>query len=508
MGSVYDAMLLSDFLITSAERLPDKPALIFGGDEYTYAHLVRQARNLAGYLFNQGLRRGDRVAVYLGNSPEAAIAIFGALQAGGSFVVINPTVKQPKLGYILDNSGARFFITDASKERLVGEALEGLAQSPRVIYDRKEAADQGSLAQIVTTDIEVALPRPMEQDLAAIIYTSGSTGDPKGVTMTHYNMVSAATSITTYLENVEDDIILNLLPFSFDYGLYQLLMAFKIGGTLVLEPTFGYPYQVIELIKKYRVTGLPCVPTIFAILLRLEGLHKHDLRSVNYVTNTAAALPPSYLPRLKSAFPNARIYSMYGLTECKRVSYLPPSMIDKKPDSVGIAMPNTEVWIVDDHGRELPSGEVGELVVRGGSVMKGYWRDPVATADRLRQGRYPWENVLYTGDLFRMDQDGYLYFVARRDDIIKCRGERVSPKEIENTLYGLDGVLNVRVTGVPHEIHGQVVKAEIVAKKGSGLDEKRIKAFCQRHLEDLLIPQIVEFVDSLPISTSGKIKRI
>jgi amino acid adenylation domain-containing protein len=500
-------MLVNDFLSQAAERLPEKTALIFDDTPHTYVQLHRRARNLAGFLIEEGIRRGDRVGVYLGNGVEAAISIFAVLEAGGCFVVINPTIKEEKLTHILNNSEARFLITDRSKKALLERARPGFAVDPPVIYCRENEGAKYSFERIVEDDCRADWPRPLTVDLAAIIYTSGSTGDPKGVTMTHSNMVSAATSITTYLENVEDDIILNMLPFSFDYGLYQLLMAFKIGGTLVLERSFGYPYQVVELIKKYAVTGLPCVPTMFAILLQMERLEAENLSSVRYISNTAAALPPKYIPRLKSAFPNARVYSMYGLTECKRVSYLPPDMIESKPESVGIAMPNTEVWIVDDKDHRLPAGRVGELVVRGGSVMQGYWRDPEGSAVRLRPGPLPWEKVLYTGDLFKTDEDGYLYFVGRRDDIIKCRGERVHPKEIETVLYGMEEVLNARVTGVPHEIYGQAIRAEIVLKEGRSLDEKKVKAYCRRHLEDLMVPQLVTFVDSLPVSASGKIKR-
>ena len=500
-------MLVNEFLSCSAGRLPEKTALIFDDVEFTYAEIYRQARNLAGYLVDQGLRRGDRVAIYLGNSPEAAVAIFGSLEAGGCFVVINPTVKEEKLTHILDNSGARFIITTEAKTPVLNWAFTHLDQPPAVITCGGEMPTERSLEAVIDTECTGTWAPPLAIDLAAIIYTSGSTGEPKGVTMTHYNMVSAATSITTYLENAEDDIILDMLPFSFDYGLYQFLMAFKIGGTLVLERTFGFPYRMVELIRKYNVTGLPCVPTMFAILLQLEHLEDENLSTVSYISNTAAALPPKYIPRLKKAFPNARIYSMYGLTECKRVSYLPPDIIDRKPDSVGIPMPNTEVWVVDQDGKQLPPGETGELVVRGGSVMKCYWGDPKGTDERLRPGKYPWEKVLHTGDLFRMDDDGYLYFVGRKDDIIKCRGERVSPKEIENVLYGMDEILNARVTGVPDIVYGQAIKAEIVVRNGCQLTEKKVKAYCRKHLEDLLMPKIIAFVESLPISASGKIKR-
>jgi long-chain acyl-CoA synthetase len=500
-------MLVSHFLSESARRLPDKTALVFGDRRYSYTMLYEKATNLASFLVGQGLRKGDRVGIYMGNSPETAVSIFGVLEAGGCFIVINPTIKEEKLRHILQNSGAQFLIAGGSKGPVLDKTFSRMKSVPRTIFTGSGEGSAGRFEDIIETRADVARPEPIDIDLAAIIYTSGSTGDPKGVTMTHRNMVSAATSITTYLENREDDIILNMLPFSFDYGLYQLLMAFKIGGTLVLEPTFGYPYQIVEQIKKEKVTGLPCVPTMFAILLQLEHLHKENLASVRYITNTAAALPPAYIPKIKAAFPNARIYSMYGLTECKRVSYLPPDMVDKKPESVGIAMPNTEVWIVDENGNILGPDQVGELVVRGGSVMQCYWNDPEGTAEVIKPGFFPGDRLLYTGDLFRMDKDGYLYFADRKDDIIKSRGERVSPREVEKVLYSMEEVLNARVVSVPHEIYTQAIKAEIIIKDGRSLSEARVKAYCRRHMEDLMVPHIVEFVKELPVSTSGKIKR-
>ena len=252
-----------------------------------------------------------------------------------------------------------------------------------------------------------------------------------------------------------------MLPFSFDYGLYQLLMAFKFGGTLVLERSFAYPAAVLKRIEEEQVTGFPGVPTLFAMLLQMD-LSRFDLSSLRYLTNTAAALPVEHIQRLRDAFPWARLYSMYGLTECKRTLYLPPEELDRRPGSVGIAIPGTEVWIEDEDGDRLGPGEIGELVVRGSHVMQGYWNNPEATAQWYRPGRYPAERLLYTGDLFKMDEEGFLYFVARKDDIIKSRGEKVAPKEVESVLYQLPGVVEAAVIGVPDPLLGEAVKAFVV----------------------------------------------
>jgi len=347
----------------------------------------------------------------------------------------------------------------------------------------------------------------IDVDLATIIYTSGSTGDPKGVMSAHYNVVAAARSITTYLENVEDDILLNTLPLAFDYGLYQLLMAFLFGGTLVLEKSFAFPYRVIERLVQEKVTGFPIVPTMLAILLQLDDIKQFDFSSLRYISNTAAALPVAHLKKLRGLFPHVTIYSMYGLTECKRVSYLPPKDIDRKPESVGIPMPNEEVFIVNDRGEELGPGKIGELVVRGSNVMQGYWNSQEETALRFRPGSSRGDAMLYTGDLFKKDEEGFLYFVARKDDLIKTKGERVSPKEIENTLCELNGVAEAAVIGVPDDIFGQAIKAIIVLKKNTGITEKAIMKYCMNNLESFMIPKYLEFRKSFPKSPSGKVDK-
>jgi long-chain acyl-CoA synthetase len=360
---------------------------------------------------------------------------------------------------------------------------------------------------VMGQDRTASLPRLcVEQDLAALIYTSGSTGSPKGVMMSHLNIISAATSITTYLENRPDDIILNVLPLSFDYGLYQILMGFKVGSTVVLERSFTYPMAVINRILQEKVTGFPIVPTISAILLQMN-LAGYDFSSLRYITNTAAALPTQHIIGLQKLFPKAKIYSMYGLTECKRVSYLPPDQIDIRPMSVGKAMPNVEVSIVDDQGQRVSRGAVGELVVRGSNVMRGYWEMPEETARVLKTGPVSGECVLYTGDLFRADDEGFLYFVGRKDDIIKSRGEKISPKEIETVLYGIEGIAEAAVFGVPDELLGQAVKAVLTVREGSLLNAQDVLVHCARHLEDHMIPREIEFRERLPRTLTGKISK-
>lgn len=499
------------FLEGSAVRLPDKTAIVCGDVRMTYARLNAEADRLGRVLRDHAVRRGDRVVIQLDNSIEAVVAIFATLKAGAVFVVVNPSVKPDKLAYLLNNSRASAIVSDRRK---LGAARGPLAATPhlRVVIgvdgEPAQLPDDGktfvpfSAAANGGTRIDRG---GIDVDLAALIYTSGSTGQPKGVMLTHLNIVSAATSITTYLENTEADVLLDALPLSFDYGLYQVLMAFKFGGTVVLERSFAYPHAVLQTLVRERVTGFPIVPTMSAILLQMD-LARYDLRSLRYITNTAAALPTQHVRELRRAFPRVAIYSMYGLTECKRVSYLPPDEIDARPGSVGRGMPNEEVYLVDDEGRRLAAGE-GELVIRGSNVMKGYWEMPDESDRVLRPGPLPGERVLYSGDIFRMDEAGYLYFIGRKDDIIKTRGEKVAPREVENVLCDLPGVAEAAVIGVPDPILGESIAAFVTLRPGATLLKADILRHCATRLEDFMVPKSVEFVPAMPRSDNGKIAK-
>jgi len=505
-------MRVERFLADSAIRYPDRVALVVGGRRFTYANLDAAASRLARALSCRGIDRGDRVVLFLENSAEAVVGLFATLKAGAVFSMVNPTTKADKLTYIVNNCRPKAVLT---QERLRSVAQVAIDQAPSVLTSivvdstgestlRGEVSFENASQNQHTDPIAHA---GIDIDLAMIIYTSGSTGFPKGVMMTHHNIVAAATSITTYLENTRDDVILSVLPLSFDYGLYQVLMGFMVGGTVVLEKSFAFPYLVLQNLRDERVTGFPLVPTMAALLLQMKDLAPGSFPHLRYLTNTAAALPPAHIQRLQELFPTTRIYSMYGLTECKRCTYLPPEQLNSRPSSVGRAIPNTEVYIVDDRGDRLGAGVVGELVVRGAHVMKGYWEDQLATDRVLRPGRYPWEKVLHTGDLFRMDEEGCFYFVGRKDDIIKSRGEKVSPKEVENVLYALPGVREAAAVGVPDPILGTAIKAIIAPAEGVSLTEREVLGHCKRYLEDFMMPKIVEFRQELPKTATGKIRR-
>jgi long-chain acyl-CoA synthetase len=513
-------MLVNEFLEKSASLYPGKTALICHDSRLTFAEIDRATNSLGRALINQGMKKQDRVIIYLDNSVASVVSLFGILKAGGVFIVIDPQVKAKKLNYILEDCQARNLITDTAHLAGISEILSSLKSLKQVIltddeYSEIKAKPPGSVSEILHLNSIVTESPPMhlessciDTDLASLIYTSGSSGNPKGVMLTHHNMVSAATSIIQYLENTADDIILNSLPLAFDYGLYQILMAFKFGGTVVLEKAFVYPQEMIKLINRENVTGWPIVPMIAAILSRFKNLDKQGFPSLRYITSTGQALPPKHIDFLKRAFPNVKIYSMYGLTECKRVSYLPPEQLEKRQDSVGKAIPNTEVYIVGKNDEVITeAGRPGELVVRGSNVMKGYWNLPKETAKALRPGPFPGEKVLYTGDLFQQDEEGYLYFLGRKDDIIKTSGYMVSPKEVENVLSAKDDVIEAAVIGVDDDIMGNVVQAFVHVADDSQSTAEDIMKFCSERLENFAVPKKVILCGALPRTVTGKINK-
>lgn len=506
-------MLLHEWLETHARERPTATALVCDSGRYSYRDIDERSQRLAATLQAHGVRRGDRVTIYMDNCAEAVISIFAVLKAGAVFMPVNPQTKADKLTYLLNDSGARALLSHGSLQEIVAASVPNAPElAALVIADPTSTTLAGrtvvSFAAATSDDAPAfQVPPTIDQDLASIIYTSGSTGEPKGVMLSHLNMTSAATSISTYLGLRHDDIIFNVLPLAFDYGLYQVLMASRVAASVVLHRSLAFPIKILEAMARERVTVLPFVPTAFSMVLNLSSLKTFDLSSLRIVTNTAAALSEAHIRDIRAAFPQARLFSMYGLTECKRVTYLPPEQLDIRPMSVGRGMPNEEVWLVDENGRRLPNGSVGELVIRGSNVMRGYWNKPQQTAERLKPGEIPGEMVLYSGDIFRTDAEGYLYFVARKDDIIKSRGEKVSPREVENVLYRIESVLEAAVIGVPDPVLGEAVKAFLVLKPGHEITAREVIRFCLAHLESFMAPKYVEFLPQLPRTDTGKISK-
>ena len=487
--------LLHDAFDAAAQRLPDKTALVCGAQRVRYRELHARVQRLATRLVADGVRPGDRVVLLQEADIDYAVALHAVLAAGAVIVPLAPTTKADKLAFVIDETEAAALLVDA---RLAPLAHEVRARSASLRALR------------LNTDFEVEapgtrpLPRVADEDLAALIYTSGSTGRPKGVMLTHRNMTSAWTQVQAYLGLAESDVIGLALPPTYSYGLYQLLMGLGLGATVVIERQAAFPIKIAEGLVRERVTVLPGVPTLFASLLNLPNLAAFDLHSIRLVTNAAAALPVRDVQRLRAALPQARLLLMYGMTECKRISYLPAEEVDARPDSVGRGMPGQEHWLVDEAGARLPHGATGELVVRGPHVMAGYWRRPAETTERLRD--VEGGPALHTGDLFRSDAQGFLYFVGRSDDIIKTRGEKVAPREVEEAIYQLDGVTGCAVVGTPDPLLGAAIQAFVTLRAGSTLTPRDIVRHCQRRLESHMVPKFVDILDALPTTESGKVR--
>jgi amino acid adenylation domain-containing protein len=501
---------MHETLLGSAERVPDREAVVAGAERLTYADLSDRALRLARALQELGVGRGDRVAIYMDNSAGCTTAVYAAMLAGGVFVVVNPQTKEDKLLYVLDDCEATVLLTEGALTRT---ALSAAAAAPSIKAVIAASAPEGVEGALAFDDVLASAEpdlRPagtIPLDLAALIYTSGSTGIPKGVMMTHQSMVFAAGSISQYLRLGSDERILGLLPLAFDYGLYQLLMNVLKGGTLVLERSFAFPAQIVKRVQEEQATVFPGVPTVYATLLSMRRSMEFELPSVRRVTNTAAALPATFHGEMQRIFPNALIFAMYGLTECKRVSYLEPELLERKPTSVGRAIPGTETMVLREDGTPVEPGETGVLYVRGPHVMAGYWRKPEQTAEMIVDGPLPGERMLCAQDHFTVDDDGFLYFVGRTDDIIKTRGEKVSPVEVENSLFDVDGVKEAAVVGVPDDVLGEAIRAFVVLDDGAALTEQDVIAACRTRLENFMVPREVVFLDVLPTTATGKVRR-
>ncbi len=506
--------LLSCFLDRAA-RHPDRVLLHLEGGPRTYGEICDEASRLARALQSRGLVRGDRVLCLFENGREQVVSIYATLMAGGVLVLLHPQTPARKIRFILGDAEARFFLSDV---RLAGHwvpALEGSSYPEEVIYFGSFAGQPQAhqfLSEALLAGVED--PHPLEityedEDLAALIYTSGSTGEAKGVMQSHGAMAFSVQSLALYLGYQSDDLVLDCLPLSFDYGLYQLFLTVQASAELVLLRSFSFPGQILRALSDQKVTVFPGVPTLFRILENLEEKQPEGLvfPQVRMVTNTAAALTPDLLPGLRRMFPGARIFSMYGLTECKRVSFLEPERLEEKPLSVGRAIPGTEAWVLDKAGNETAPGEVGRLHVRGRHVMQGYWHRPDESAAILSSCEEPGLRQLDTGDLFRRDEDGDLYFVSRSDDIIKTRGEKVSPLEVERVLQELDMVDQAAVLGRSDPLLGEAVHAFVVLAEGYPSEPDAVLRALAGLLEPFMMPSVIHVLDRLPRSPNGKVDK-
>ncbi len=480
--------LVPDFLRISAERFPERIAVVDGSRRVTYAELSREVDTLAKQFdANRGIA-GERILILLENSPEFIVSYFAVMQAGGIAVPLSA--------------------------QATGGALDGIIEdcSPAAVIDREKgvrSAGKGLGIRVTEREREKRGPshcsgpgNVKENDVALILYTSGSAGKPKGVMLTHRNLVANAKSIVGYLKLDHEDSVMVILPFHYSYGNSLLTTHVLVGGCLVLENSFVFPNVVLDRIREERITGFAGVPSTFASLLNRSNIRRQTFPSLRYVTQAGGAMAPKLARDLKEVLPGSDIFIMYGQTEAApRLTYLDPSELVRKEGSIGKAIPGVRITLRREDGSIVNPGDVGEIVAEGENIMAGYWNSPEETAMVLRNGG------LYTGDLAREDEEGFIYIVGRRSEMIKTGGHRVSPKEIENILSEMAGVAEVAVIGVPDEVLGQSIKAFIVPKPGISLTEMDVLRYCSQKFEAFMIPKFIIFMEGLPKTTNDKINK-
>jgi acyl-CoA ligase (AMP-forming) (exosortase A-associated) len=519
------AILLHELVFHAADRTPLAHALTFMGRSLNYRELDATVRQFAAGLIGLNLRRGERVGIYLEKRFETVAASFGAAAAGGVFVPINPLLKPEQVAFIAQDCNLRVLVTSPERWASLSSALDGCADLLHVVLTG-DAVDPPAVRRGLTVLNWAALQesppaachRAIDVDMAAILYTSGSTGRPKGVVLSHRNMVAGAKSVASYLENRAEDTLLAALPLSFDAGFSQLTTAFHAGARVVLL-NYLLPRDVIKAMATEQVTGLTAVPPLYMQLTQLADWPEAIGRHLRYFANTGGRLPRETLDALRLRVPKARPYLMYGLTEAFRSTYLPPEEVDRRPDSIGKAIPNAEILVLREDGTECAPDEPGELVHRGALVGQGYWNDAEKTAERYKllpagiggrqAGQMLPEYAVFSGDTVRKDADGFLYFVGRRDEMMKTSGYRVSPTEVEEVLYATKLVGECVAFGVDHPQLGQAIQVIATAPDGSdALDLDALLAQCRIHMPAYMVPHgIAPMKGPLPRNPNGKIDR-
>lgn len=501
-------MLIPEILEKSARAFPDKPAVWFNGVWKTYADLNRQANQVAGFLVDLGIRPGDRVAILLENSFDYISAHFGALKASAVEVSLNTELAADGLRQLLLDCQAQVLIAGNKFARQWSGIIANLPDLRYLVVDQEvhkispttNSVPTYYLSRVFQNDLaSTPRVRRIDLDLAALIYTSGSTGEPKGVMLSHLNLTSNTQSIVEYLGLGEQDRMMVVLPFYYIYGRSLLYSHLFSGGSLVIENRFAFPVTVLDGMRELEVTGFAGVPSTFSILLRKSDLKTRQFPNLRFVTQAGGGMAPALQKEVAQVFQPAKLFIMYGSTEASpRLTYVEPEILPQKWGSIGRAIPNVEVIVVDDRGDRLPRGQQGQIAARGSNIMMGYWKCPTATAEVMRNGYY------YTGDLGYEDDDGYIFLTGRVRDIIKAGGNRISAKEIEDVVLEMPGVLETAVIGVPDEVLGEAIKAFVV-RCNPALTEEALKRHLQMRLPAFKLPKWLQFRDSLPKNQSGKI---
>lgn len=513
--------LLHSMLFSQATTRPDSTALEYKQEKVSYRELASLASEFAGGYTNMGLPKGSRVGVFLPKQIETVSAFFGTLCAGGSIVPINPVLKATQIQHILCDCDVSILVTSTARLKLLTDVIENCSKLKKIVLvdaDPNTQLEEKFPINIQSWNtfcqsVQISdLPTIIESDLAAIFYTSGSTGKPKGVVLTHHNMYVGAESVAEYQQNTDQDRILAVLPFSFDYGFSQLTTSFLVGATVILLD-YLLPKDVIKTLENSQATGLAGVPPLWMQITKLNW--PNSIKShLRFITNSGGAMPQSTLSILKEKLPETDIFLMYGLTEAFRSTYLPPDQVDIRPTSMGKAIPNAEIFVINSNNEECKPGEEGELVHRGPLVAQGYWNDPVKTAERykplppaLTDGRTIQELAVWSGDAVKKDEEGYLYFVSRTDEMIKTSGYRVSPTEIEEALLLMDDISEAVAMGIPHPEIGQAVVVAATSQSTHDELEKSIINALKKQLPPYMIPHKIEIREALPRNANGKFDR-
>ena len=513
-----EATLLHELVQIAADCEPQSIALHDDARSVPYGELAGEVARFAAALSALGVGPQERVAVYLDKRIETVVASFGAPAQGAVFVPVNPLLKPEQVGYILRDCGVRVLVTSSERLQALAAVLANCPELRHVIVigSAPPAQNVGAVSVHRWDEVLTAAPsrhhRVIETDMVGILYTSGSTGKPKGVVLSHRNMVAGAKSVASYLENRASDVLLAALPLSFDAGFSQLTTAFHAGASVVLL-NYLLPRDVVKAVVAHRVTGLTAVPPLWIQLTQVkwpESVNEH----FRYFANTGGRMPFDTLKSLRTVLPNARPYLMYGLTEAFRATYLPPEEVDRRPDSIGKAIPNSEIMVLRADGMPCDADEPGELVQRGALVAQGYWNDAEKTAERFKPlpGRAPGlmlpEIAVFSGDTVRRDAEGFLYFIGRVDEMIKSSGYRISPNEVEEVLYASQLVGECAAFGVPHATLGEAVVVVVTARDGVAFDLARLQAVCRQQLPAYMVPAQFELRDGpLPRNANGKIDR-
>ena len=513
---------LSDLILDQATQHPDALALSHRSDSLSYAELAQQIESVARGYRSLGLQRSERVAIYLPKRLETVSAIFASAMANAVFVPINPLLKPAQVSYIMRDCNVRILVTAKDRLQLLEPALAECPDLKTVVVIDTETAELPEIRSLqliswqdlISSDYPLASGPGIDMDMAAILYTSGSTGKPKGVVLSHRNMLTGAHSVASYIGNHSGDHILSVLPLSFDAGFSQLTTAFVSGARVVLLD-YLLARDVIRTAEREGITGITAVPPIWVQLSQLEWPAAVQ-QSLRYIANTGGHMPRKTLDMLRQSLPKTQPFLMYGLTEAFRSTYLPPGEVDRRPDSIGKAIPNAEIMVVREDGTPCAADEPGELVHRGALVAMGYWNDPEKTAQRFKPapgqpgGIVQPEIAVWSGDSVRMDKDGFLYFIGRKDDMIKTSGYRVSPTEVEEVVYASGYVAEAVALGIPHPALGQAVVVVVTPNENfpnENFDDSEVINHCKRELPNFMVPTNIVARENLPRNPNGKIDR-